>query len=386
MSRNDSVVAFLRHFNDVDHIFPVAMTVARQVPVRLVITDEQAASHPLLASGEMLSGIELVRIEDLLGESSPQAAIPTIVDNPESLELAVADLGRRPCVAMDWLYSTFSNVVCEFAKARGLTSVSLPHGDAPYTNLLINVDDLDGTLARHYEGASRFDHTVVPNRYCAPRYKTLARNRLHVLGSPRYNSSWLRTLDRTMPPPPFGSELTGPRVAIFLRNANFPVHWEEVDRTIQLLADRGLGVAVMHHTRDKRTDEVRRQIPTLQYGEFETHVVVAPTVTARTLMGWADLVLDLGTSVAFESIVRGQPTAELEYVHANRSTVAETVPSTDLKCRDDLVAVVEAAKRNGRFVSPTRRERRRFRRRVIEPRRGVLDRYARLLMNAEPAR
>ena len=325
--RNDGAVVFVRHFNDVDHIGPVAIAASKAMPVRLIITHTDARAHPLVGVLPTVSSVEVRDLAELLGTATEAAARSGVEGGDLEPALLFDGVSDNPVVALDWDYSEFAGRVCDAARNLGLTTVSLPHGDAPYINLLINLDDIDGGLARHYERATRYDHTVVPNSRCAIRYPFLSPERLHVLGSPRYNDAWRRELERLAPATPHRSESEGRRIAFLLRNANFPIHWEEVMRALAMIADSGpVDVAVKHHTRDKMMDTVLDAHPRLRPGRHGAIDVVDKGVASRALLGWAELVIDLGTSIAFEAVLDAVPVVSLEYVHANRSTVAAQPP------------------------------------------------------------
>jgi len=46
--------------------------------------------------------------------------------------------------------------------------------------------------------------------------------------------------------------------------------------------------------------------------------------------------MDLATSVVFEAVTAGKPVLAADYLHAGRSVVAEYMPETELRCRDDV--------------------------------------------------
>jgi hypothetical protein len=53
-------------------------------------------------------------------------------------------------------------------------------------------------------------------------------------------------------------------------------------------------------------------------------------------MDWADVSIDLATSVIFEAVRKRKPILAADYLHAGRSTVAHYMPETALLCRDDV--------------------------------------------------
>ena len=391
---NDSAVVLLRHFNDVDHIAPIVITTANCIPVKLVLRDSEAFSHPLINYLRTTPGVvDIVPLAVALNVESDTDAREAVTNGEFALEDLISGIGGRPVVVLDWDYTEFAFAIVTAATSMGLTTVSLPHGDAPYINLMINVDDIDGTLSRWYGRADMYDHTAVPNELCAIRYPQLSPGRLHVLGSPRYNSKWLTTIDQLDPAPPFLSGRSGRRVAMFLRNANFPVYWEEVERAIDIVVASGnVDLVVKHHTRVKRMEELlntHAKLATSDGGcaEYDSHSVVMDEISSRSLLDWADMVIDLGTSIAFEAVLKSVAVVCLEYAHANRSTIAEYFPTTDLRCRDDLVAVLQCFHEGSSPALITREEIEHFQYTIIEPAgRDVLSYYAELLCTAEQRR
>ena len=64
--------------------------------------------------------------------------------------------------------------------------------------------------------------------------------------------------------------------------------------------------------------------------------IVGDDVHSIHLLNWADVIMDLATSVVFEAIKAGKPVLAADYLHAGRSTVAEYMPEAELRCRDDV--------------------------------------------------
>ena len=127
-------------------------------------------------------------------------------------------------VIFDWTYTDFVRSVVEAARSRGLTTISLPHGDSPHFNQMITLNDLDYTFTESYAPSTMFDFTVVPNGLCAERYKPYVESaRLKVLGSPRYNDEWLDIISTLLPAYHPAKGHDGLKIAFFLRNFNYPI-------------------------------------------------------------------------------------------------------------------------------------------------------------------
>jgi GT2 family glycosyltransferase len=70
-------------------------------------------------------------------------------------------------------------------------------------------------------------------------------------------------------------------------------------------------------------------------------------VHSAQLLEWADVIVDLATSVSFEAVKVGKPVLAADYLIAGRSTVAHYMPETELRCRDDVYEKIDGFLRNG---------------------------------------
>ena len=418
------VVFFLKHYNDIDHVVPVVhegvTTDAFDAEV-LVTTDESYLEDYRLRHVAGLDGASVGHVGEYgLPAVAPPGSGPVVsslkavgrrlpTDLPRrawrrlhagdrggtgpdlggvgSFVEGLADGEERVVLALDWLTARTFPARLEFAervsaagRELGLPVVALPHGDAPYANRLFKKDSLDFDGARdQYRTARLFDAVVVPNRLCAARYEPhVPTSRVPVLGSPRYNERWLATLPGLLPdqePPSSG----GLNLVFFLRDGNYAIDWAELRRTVELVAGiEGVRLVLKRHTRNVADGLERLGLPNVD--------VVGDEVHSPVLLEWADAVMDLGTSVAFEPVMRETPVLEVEYLHPNRSTVASYVGATAMHTRDDLHhAVTRLADDTGGFYDPAERDS--FVRNVVEPAGSdVLGRYVEFLSTVEPRR
>lgn len=285
-------------------------------------------------------------------------------------------------VVFDWTYTDFVRSVVEAARNRGFTSISLPHGDRPHFNHMIAINDLDYTCTETSAQASMFDYTVVPNSLCAQRYDWYVEShRIKVLGSPRYNDEWLNIISTLVPAYHQENGDNKLKIAFFPRNFLYPIFWEEVVRTIRLLLQfPNVYLTIKHHTRSSSVPRLIKAYPELGADNIPHFESVYDDVHSGSLLEWADVVLDLGTSVAFEAVKRGKPVLAIEYVHANRSTVAHYMKSCDIQCRDDLYDCIQRFLQNGTSGFYDEAERQRFIAEMIDvPDNHVLDRYVQFL-------
>src|SRR5690606_15211079 len=125
----------------------------------------------------------------------------------------------------------------------------------------------------------------------------------------------------------------------FLRKANFTTFWEEVNEVVHLIAAfPGTELVIKPHTRSgwKQSltkDRSLKRLPNVSVAGDDVHSI--------NLMNWADICIDLATSVVFEAVRVGKPVLAADYLHAGRSAIAVYMPETELRCRDDVYEKIE---------------------------------------------
>jgi hypothetical protein len=276
----------------------------------------------------------------------------------EQLLDATVEPVEEAVVAFDWIhvgmhrYTEFARPIVEEARRRGYPVVALPHGDEPHANTMIRCDELnyEAPSSLYSRCGSLFDHVVVPNDLCAERYRPhVSDDRLHVLGSPRYNAEWINVLDSIVPNGHLETERNESNITLYLRHSGYPIFWEEVIRSMEMVTQfEGARLLVVHHPRSVDRKDLFEKYPELEPGSSSENVSVVSGGDhhSSNLIRWSDLVLDLGTSAVFEAVQRGVPVFEPEYMHATYTTVSNQMPSRILYCRDHLYDVIEAVTEN----------------------------------------
>ncbi len=427
---SQTALFFLRHYNDIDHMVPVmhAWLSAGHRATAVVYSLPEYLNDFRLQMLRKFENYSLHYIDEFL--SKPQLdekkaiVASTKSDTPKDVRISnVYDYqvlnrafdhvfaNETGPVCFDWIMSTSAAALpvaqraAEIARRRGLPIVSLPHGDSPHGNEMIAADDLNYAWREIYKAATIFDSVVVPNELCAKRYRPFMEpERIRVLGSPRYNSAWLWELESLTPSFDFVARASCPRegetpspqnlnLVFFLRSPQYPIFWDEVVRTIRMLtADPKIRLVVKHHTRPSGSDPLRPFYEELQKKPIANLQFAFDDVHSGSLLRWCDAVLDVATSVSFEAVKVGKPVLSMEYLHAGYSTVAKIIPSTEMRCRDDVLETVRSlmAKGSEDFDQPF--DRQRFIGEMIDcPDDDVLPRYVRFLeqlvnQSAQPAR
>jgi hypothetical protein len=397
---------FLRHYNDIDHMVPVMHAwLSRGYAADVVVYSlPEYLSDYRFALLKSFEGFSLQYIDEFLDHEAlnrkrdivvgPRGELPKDVRISELYDEAV--IGRifsqfNPnIVCFDWIMSTSAAALpvaqraTALATQRGLPIVSLPHGDSPHFNEMIAADDLNFSWREIYSSGNLFDAVVVPNELCAKRYRPfMPDDRIRVLGSPRYNSAWLSVLDAMTPTYEFGAH-DSLNIVMFLRSPQYPIFWQEVIRTIQMLTQRpGIKLVVKHHTRPCGNDPLRsfcdaledRPIPNLRFAFDDVH--------SGSLLKWCDVVMDVATSVSFEAVKLNKPVLAMEYLHAGYSTIARYIPNSEMRCRDDVLNILEEFGKRGTNGFYRQRDRVHFMSEMIDvPDGDVLNRYVNFLEEA----
>jgi len=374
---------FLRHYNDIDHITPVISKWSESGHESLVVL----LGRPKFLRDyriKFLSTLDRVRVAPIRRLLSPlkfmQWRLQTLLLNRSVkrlfligklieklarkydaqkrtavwqstagrlLEHGFSDGNEGGVVVFDWITSDspvpieWVEIVVTMAKARGLGAVSLPHGDSPHASQLIRHHEWVLKPDTLYSAARIFDKLVVPNELCATRFRPFLNNEaIAVLGSPRYCDEWLDKLATLSPVPRSKTNRdTRLRIVMFLRKSEFTTFWEEVGEIIGMIATfPGVELVIKPHTRGGWRQPLTgsaslRQLANVRVAEDSEHSI--------SLMNWADIIIDLATSVVFEAVKAKKPVMAADYLHAGRSALAHFMPETELKCRDDVYTMID---------------------------------------------
>lgn len=417
---------FLRHYNDIDHITPVIskwVESGHQCDVVLIGSRKFIRDYRL----EYLRSLDGVRVAhvseifSLLGYTKWRLQMLLLTGNVRRLPV-IGQIVRRMAdsfdekkreplwqqtasqllersfdpagngvIAFDWIERNsvicveWIEVVVAMAKSRGLGTVSLPHGDSPHANQLIRRGERKVEPDALFSVAGIFDRLVVPNELCAKRFRPFLNDQaIAVLGSPRFCEEWLTKLNELMPPSPLKQSDSKLKIVMFLRKANFTTFWEEVAEVVHMIAAfPGVELVIKPHTRSGWKQSLTknsaiRKLPNVSIAGDSAHSV--------HLMNWADVIIDLATSVVFEAVRTRKPVLAADYLIAGRSTVADYMPETELRCRDDVYEKINHFLTEGcdNFYNETHRQR--FLKEMLDGAdTNVLPRYVALLEKSASA-
>ena len=108
--------------------------------------------------------------------------------------------------------------------------------------------------------------------------------------------------------------------------------------------NKGIEIIIKPHTRSGWKQSLTKEAALLKLSNVN---IAGNDTHSAHLLNWADVIIDIATSVAFEAVKLNKPVLAADYLHAGRSTVANFMPETELRCRDDVYKKIEGFLANG---------------------------------------
>jgi len=195
------------------------------------------------------------------------------------------------------------------AREMSIPSFSLPHGVHLYTDEATKPKSTDARRAVKF---NEFDHIIVPNRL---RKDVLVRSgvlaeKIVVLGSARYCDEWLAQNKKIIPRriQTAANRQNRLKVVFMPSKPQYHADLSRLSATCNLLAGmKHMDVMIKPHTRTGGEKHL-----------FEGNDLTdASSVLTAELCEWADVALVVGSSVITEALMRKKPALYLKYLHAN---------------------------------------------------------------------
>lgn len=406
---SEKIFFFLRHNNDIDHIVPVIYKwlSTEKIPVDIILTTEKELLNDFRINLlRKFKNINIYHMSDIFDSyffrlNSDDsylffARLKRLENNflfknksEKYYKLFAEKLFKdvkKGVVVFDWKTSFIVQKTIELGKKRGFISVSLPHGDAPFISCMELKDDIDYSCRKSNADSKIFDYVVVPNKICFKRYENhLPSERIKILGSPRYCNEWMNILSDYIKPYEFGFKNENLKIVFFLRGAGYSIFWEEVLRTIKLILQfPNISLIVKHHPRDNNPKKLTKDLLNL-YPELKEQInvnlkfIYGPEDSSR-LLKWADIIVDMGSSVTWESIKQKKPVLMIEYLLPSYGTISYYIKASEIKSRDKLYDTIKSFTENKKQIFYNEKQRQKFIKEVIDvPDEKVLERYCKFL-------
>lgn len=360
------LVALVRDMVSLDHFLPIIWrwSQAQQRDAVIVIIGSVPRIDWRI---DALRSMPRVRVRTLL-DLAPEFDVDAMIKG-----LLAGAAGR--VVAFDKSNLTMARIFRGVAHRHGAAFVALPHGEEAKANVLVKPRDKEFPVTEGVE-TDLYDLSIHTSDFTVAKWGLRAGPSLAVLGSARYCGGWLSEVRNWMPGADGLPSTPGLRLVLFLPKPDFIVDWVELEQTVALLAEmRDITMVVKPHPRRggryrlvrrptgwemELTDLPGREaLKQFDIGEGDGRWTVAPAgCESAVLVDWADAVLALGTSVTWQAVVQDKPVLELSWCHGNFTTMAKHIPSTDLRCRDDLLKALERVRdaKSDSFYLPGERE------------------------------
>ena len=372
---------FIRHNNDIDHLTPVIYKWCQTVsePTHIIVWNGFESSQQVSSLEEVKSDYRLqflqqngnIRIHHISSFWPKGHALQKNFDSAKLAAECMFDQLYPPntevVVVFDHSYSDLQKGIYSAAKQRNYICLGLPHGGyTHYKNHLLHIDAIGQNIERErkchpVDVHEMFDAIVFPDSFYTGQGQPCEHYREQIipLGSARFCKEWVSLLSKFAPKFSWPGSENGLKIVMFLRSKFYPIFWEEVARTIQiLLRQPNVFLVVQHHPRENDfLENLVKEYPSL-FIQSDRLSIVGNEIPSATLTRWSDVIVDLATTISFEGIIFDKPVLEMEYLHATHSTVAHYLPETHMHCRDDLIHHVEQAGRglSNSFYDQERRE------------------------------
>lgn len=359
------VLFFVSHFNDIDHLTPLAYKLCqsgRACPVVLV-TDlsydiqgdyllrflQERYGVPVSSALRFHPPNPLVGwLQGLLskpmwgGFLKPQRlfvlrALRKVFYNKRWAERILGHYDPEVLV-FAWAHPAVG-IVGAFVSAghdRGIPCISLPHGMLTFTNQFINRQEKDeGRANRDYIGL--FESAVYQSRLHARRIveEGAPAEKIAVLGSTRYCEEWQR-INLDIQPERFTPRKSldfAYRTVFMLPQWDYNADFDATMRTLRRLSSEPW----LHLVIKPGTREVEARPSYLKELESLPNVEVAGDVGSVPLIRWADAVIVVGSSIALEVLLQGKAHLYPKYLHDNTTVFEEAGAAWTVNDDEELV-------------------------------------------------
>ena len=254
----------------------------------------------------------------------------------------------------DQSYEIFYDHLCEYASAKNIYTVAVPHGHNILENVLIanhsmyiyskladrlHIDEdqkqnwKEEWTKRQQKYKLRFDYIVYENFIIPKRYKEIGlldNDQIVVLGSARFCDEWVTKLREILP------DFTFPvvpknklKILFLLFKPVYNGFTQELDRTLKFVSKfPNTFIFIKPHTRNSKYHHLDNNNNVFIDNHYD--------YPSPSLIDWADLIFFEPTSTSLECLKTDKPTICLKNTHANKLISEKYFNSWEAHCRDDI--------------------------------------------------
>lgn len=241
-------------------------------------------------------------------------------------------------LCFDWIRSHkyVVGTILSAAQKMSIPTLALPHGVFLYTNEDVQTESKEEGLLERYNA---YDNVVVQNT----SFKNLiaksgvVAEKIHVLGSARYCNEWMAQNAKLLPRKikPQNDRSKKLKVVFMTTRPHYRIDVDRMIKTFDLLSKLDdIEVAVKPHTRTGKEAALYDNLPLSNASE----------ISSIELCEWADVLLVIGSSIIIEAQTRGKPALYLKYLHENITVYEELKACWIIDNEDELTEALLSIK------------------------------------------
>ena len=246
-------------------------------------------------------------------------------------------------LCFDWIrpHKYVVQELLKAAKTMSIPTLALPHGVFLFTNEHVQTTSKDSGLLERYNS---YDDVIVQNT----SFKNLisksgvAADKIHVLGSARYCNEWMVQNNKILPRK-IKSQESGSKnlkVIFMTTRPHYRIDVERMIRSFTLLSElEDIEVAVKPHTRTGKEAALYDNLPLSNVSD----------ISSIELCEWADVLLVIGSSIIIEALTRDKPALYLKYLHENTTEYEELNACWIIHSEDELIQALTTLKSQKEF-------------------------------------
>ena len=364
-----NVLFFMGHFNDIDHMLPVAYKLwhSRRGRPIILLTEpsyDMSGDYRLRFAMEQCSiPVHVVfnfdplnpivgllarflvslnfRAEFFRKRREFMIRVFSRLFYRKAWASRVLDKYQPSALVFEWAHpSGIFGALIRTGHDKGIRSLTLPHGMLIYTNDFVTQEEEElGYADRRYRNT--FDCSVYQSSLHArlAQLEGVRSDKIAVLGSTRYCEEWQKLNlklqpDRFAPQKGKGGTF---RVVFMFHQWSYNTDFEATFRTLRRLgAEAWLHLVLKPHTR-----EVEERPPYLMELDRFPNVEIEGKTGSVELIRWADAVIVAGSSIALEGILQGKPILYPKYHHENTTVFEERGACWQVNSDDELISALK---------------------------------------------
>ena len=233
-------------------------------------------------------------------------------------------------------------VLLQAAKEMRIPTLALPHGVLVYTNDVVTIDSRP---QERFDKLNRYDAVVVQNKLYRQRMVNsgIDEQKIAKLGSTRYCREWMNQNKKILPRVIQSncSDSKKLKIVFMTTRSRYRVDEKRLFQTFKLLSEmRGIEVWIKPHTRSPKEARLFQNLSLREVAD----------ISSVELCEWADAIIVIGSSIIIESLLQGKATLYLKNLHENITLYEEHGACWIIHDENELQAALLSLQNNSELV------------------------------------